>query len=345
MSIRRLSERARSALVVLGGCAAVACIFPISPAYASPDGEAPAKEDPELEASRARFRKGMESYAAGDYSGAIVTWQGIYAELGRERGYRLAFNLGRAFDAFGDASRAAEHYSAYLDEVGVRRARGEVLPELVEKQAVDAEARLGELVRTRGRLRVSPGKTPVAVRIDGGAPRLAGFVSLLSPGKHVVIFGEGEREERREIVIGAGEEKTLEPPLPSPAPAASRVGGDERAVTPKPLYEERTVRPFSPVWIYVGAGASALAVILPIVQYANAVSIANRHDSSGDALEREQLAAEYTGAKTSAYASLAVPIALGAATTGLGLAYVFGTRKETVRVGPSGPGVRLDVVF
>ena len=283
----------------------------------------------------------MESYAAGDYSGAIVTWQGIYAELGKERGYRLAFNLGRAFDAFGDASRAAEHYAAYLDEVGVRRARGEVLPELVEKQAVDAEARLAELVRTRGRLRVSPGKTPVAVRIDGGAPRLAGFVSLLSPGKHVVVFGEGVREERREIVIGAGEEKTLEPPLPSPVTSRA----DERVVAPKPLYEERTVHPFSPVWIYVGAGASALTVILPIVQYANAVSIANRHDASGDAIEREQLAAEYTGAKTGAYASLAVPIALGAATTGLGLAYVFGTRKETVRVGPSGPGLRLDVVF
>lgn len=340
MSIRRLSERARSALVVVGGCAVFACTFHASPAYAAPDAEEPPKEDPELEASRARFRKGMESYAAGDYSGAIVTWQGIYAELGKERGYRLAFNLGRAFDAFGDASRAAEHYAAYLDEVGVRRARGETLPELVEKQAVDAEARLAELVRTRGRLRVSPGKTPVAVRIDGGAPRLAGFVSLLAPGKHVVIFGEGGREERREIVIGAGEEKTLEPP----PPASVTPRTDERIV-PKPLYEERSVRPFSPVWIYVGAGASALSIILPIVQYANAVSIANRHDSSGDAIEREQLAAEYTGAKTGAYASLAVPIALGAATAGLGLAYVFGTKKETVRVGPSGPGLRVDMTF
>jgi hypothetical protein len=340
MSIRRLSERARSALVVLGGCATVACMLHVSPAYAAPDGEAPSKEDPELDASRARFRKGMESYAAGDYSGAIVTWQGIYAELGRERGYRLAFNLGRAFDAFGDASRAAEHYAAYLDEVGVRRARGEALPELVEKQAVDAEARLAELVRTRGRLRVSEGKTPVAVRIDGGAPRLAGFVSLLTPGKHVVVFGEGVREERREIVIGAGEEKTLEPP----PPAAVAPRADERRVA-KPLYEERTVRPFSPVWIYVGAGASALSVILPVVQYANAVSLANRHDSSGDAIEREQLAAEYTGAKTGAYASLAVPIALGAATAGLGLAYVFGTKKETVRVGPAGPGLRVDMTF
>lgn len=279
---------------------------------------------------------------AGDYSGAIVTWQGIYAELGKERGYRLAFNLGRAFDAFGDASRAAEHYAAYLDEVAVRRARGETLPDLVEKQAVDAEGRLAELVRTRGRLRVSPGRTPVAVRIDGGAPRLAGFVSLLAPGKHVVIFGEGGREERREVVIGAGEEKTLEPPQPSATPAPPRT--DARLVR-SPLYEERSVRPFSPVWLYVGAGASALSLVLPIVQYANAVSIANRHDSSGDAIEREQLAAEYTGAKTGAYASLAVPITLGAVTAGLGLAYVLGTKKETVRVGPSGPGLRVDVTF
>jgi hypothetical protein len=334
MSIRPLSRTFLAIAALVGGC-----LFPLRSARADTSDSPPKAEDPELEASRVRFRKGMDAYATGDFAAAIVTWQAIYSELGRERGYRLAFNLGRAYDAYGDASRAAELYSAYLEEVATRRGRGESLPSIVEKQATDANERLVELVRTRGRLRVPQGKTPVEVRIDGGAPRLAGFSVLLAPGKHVVVFGTGESELRRELVLAEGQEQTIEPPPPKPEPKAPQT----RALAP--LVETRTTRPFSPVWIFVGAGATALSVVIPALQYSRAVSIASEHDASGDALERERLATEYSGAKTGAYATLAIPMVLGAATLGLGAAFVFGSRTESVRIAGRGLGFDATVTF
>ncbi len=335
MSIRPLSRTFLAAAALVGGC-----LFPLRSAHADTSDSPPKADDPELEASRVRFRKGMDAYAAGDFAGAIVTWQAIYSELGKERGYRLAFNLGRAYDAYGDASRAAELYGTYLDEVATRRGRGESLPPIVEKQASDANERLAELVRTRGRLRVPQGKTPVEVRIDGGAPRLAGFLVLLAPGKHVLVFGTGDSELRREIVLAEGQEQTVEPPPANPEPRAP----EPRSRTPL-LVETRTTRPFSPVWIFVGAGATALSVLIPALQYSRAVSIASEHDASGDALERERLASEYSGAKTGAYATLSIPLVLGAATVGLGAAFVFGSRTETVRIAGRGLGFDATLSF
>lgn len=333
MSIRPLSRTFLAAAALVGGC-----LFPLRSAHADTSDSPPKADDPELEASRVRFRKGMDAYAAGDFAGAIVTWQAIYSELGKERGYRLAFNLGRAYDAYGDASRAAELYGAYLDEVATRRGRGESLPPIVERQATDANERLVELVRTRGRLRVPQGKTPVEVRIDGGAPRLAGFSVLLTPGKHVLVFGTGDSELRREVVLAEGQEQTVEPPAKPEARAP-----EPRA--PAPLVETRTTRPFSPVWIFVGAGATALSVLIPALQYSRAVSIASEHDASADALERERLAAEYSGAKTGAYATLSIPFVLGAATIGLGAAFVFGSRTESVRIAGRGLGFDATLSF
>ncbi len=326
MSIRRLSSLALAA--------ALACSLHVSRAHAESTADAVA-EPAELEGSRLRFKQGMESYAAGDYAGAIVKWEAIFAELGRERGYRLAFNIARAYDAYGDPSRAAESYTMYIEEVARRRARGEALPALVEKQAFDAEARVTELQRSRGRLRVPRGDPPVEVRVDGGAPRLAGFVALLSPGKHVVVFGAGATAERREVVLLEGQEAVVEPPkrLPPSAPA------------PAPRVEQRTTRPFSPVWIYLGAGATALSILVPAVQYGRALATSSQHDASGDALERERLAADYAGQKTGAYASLAVPIVLGAATVGLGLTYAFGAKTETVRIATRGLGLSATLSY
>lgn len=342
MSIRAHSERLARLLTVT--TAAASLVFSLREARADTSEPAPAEpptapklfDDPELEASRARFRKGMDAYLAGDFASAIVTWQAIYAELGKERGYRLAFNLGRAHDAFGDATRAAELYATYLDEVTRRTRAGETLPALVEKQAKDSEERLAELVRTRGRLRVPAGKAPVEVRIDGGTPRLAGFSSLLAPGKHVLVFGTGGSEVRREIAVVLGEELVVEPPPPRDlAPA----------LPPKGVFETRTTRPFSPVWIFVGAGATALSVLIPALQYSSALSIASQHDASTDPLERERLASEYSGVKTSAYATLSIPIALGVATLGLGAAFALGSRSESVRIGVRGLGLGATLTY
>lgn len=348
MSIRLRSDFARTRAVTTAIVVAVPGLLasPLegraraqSPTTAEAAPREKTSEENDLEASRARFRKGMDAYTAGDFAGAIVVWQAIYSELGTERGYRLAFNLGRAHDAFGDAARATELYAAYLDEVGKRRARGDELPSLVLKQAEDAEARIGELVRSRGRVRIVSSKAPVLVSIDGGTARPCGFSALLPPGKHTLIFRTGEADVRREIDVREGEALEIVPPEPTPRDALPRV------LPRPPVVEVRAVRPFSPVWIFVGAGATALSVLLPAFQYAHALSVASEHDASDDALARERLASEYSGAKTAAYATMSVPIVLGVATLGLGAAFLLGTKNESVRIGSRGLGLEGCVTF
>ncbi len=279
-------------------------------------------EDPALELSRARFRVGMASYQAGDFANAIVVWEAIYRELGPERGYRLAFNLGRAYDAYGDPTRAAEHYERYLDEVTRRRAGAEPLDPQVQKQAVDASARISELVASKGRIRVPRSATPLSAQIDGGEPRLAGFVAYVAPGKHTVVLGTGVAAERRDVEVREGAEIVVvaRPPAPLPRPPDRRL-------------ETRVVRPFSPAVLYVGAALAAAAVVAPVIGYTRALSIASAHDSSSDPLDRERLAGEYPAARSAAYATLAVPVALATATVGLTVAFFLGSKSETVRVG------------
>src|SRR5689334_150875 len=92
---------------------------------AAADEPAATSEADALEAKRERFRAGMEKYRAGAFSEAIDIWEAIYAELGASKGYRLAFNIGRAFEqraatrsgsaaAITDAVKAAEHYATYV---------------------------------------------------------------------------------------------------------------------------------------------------------------------------------------------------------------------------------------
>lgn len=329
--MHRSSHPSARRLAVLVAAAVAGLPLTAGDARADEPPSEPAKSpgDDPLEASRAQFRRGMDAYTAGDYAGAIVIWQAIYDTLGPERGYRLAFNLGRAFDAFGDASRATEFYDVYLGSVRARRARGEALPDLVERQAHDAEARLEELSRSRGRVRVPPTKAPVLVRVDRGTERPAGFSVLLSPGPHTLTFRTGPSSVERTIDVVAGEERVVEPPPPEEPP---------KRRDPLPVFETRTVRPFSPVWIFVGAGATAVSVLVPAIQYGSALSIASTHDASDDPLERERLTSEYSGAKTAAYTTLSIPIVLGVATIALGTAFVVGSRSETVRVGRAGAG-------
>ena len=99
------------------------------------------------------------------------------------------------------------------------------------------------------------------------------------------------------------------------------------------------------MWIFVGAGATALSVLLPAFQYAHALSVASEHDASDDAMARERLASEYSGAKTAAYATMSVPIVLGVATLGLGAAFLLGTKNESVRIGSRGLGLEGCVTF
>src|SRR5260370_30559712 len=178
MWIRRPSELA------LVGC----MILASAPAAATPPAPAGVSVDDPLAVYRERFKLGMDQYKAGALANAIGYWEPVYRELGNEKGYRLAYNLGVAYAELGDATRAAERLQSFLDEVDARRARAEPLGDTVAKEEADARARIAGLVASKGRIRVLAGSSPVAAQVDANEPRVAGFVVWVTPGEHVVTF-------------------------------------------------------------------------------------------------------------------------------------------------------------
>ena len=82
-------------------------------------------EDDPLASYRGQFQRGMERYKEGALSEAIGYWEPVYRELGERNGYRLAYNLGIAYQELGDATHAAERFQSFLGEVDARRERGD----------------------------------------------------------------------------------------------------------------------------------------------------------------------------------------------------------------------------
>lgn len=330
--MRSRSNHLASAVFVLLGVSFVA---------PSAHAQDTAADSDALDPLRERFRAGLEKFRAGAFAEAILIWETIYRELGPEKGYRLAFNLARAYEQFGDSTRAAESYDAYVTAVARRREANEQLEPNVEKQEAEAKERLDELGKALGRIRFVPGP-PTVVRIDSGSERVgpsSGWVAYVTPGKtHVVTFDPGTTKERHvDVSVGLGDVVELTPPTHEEVPPPPRP-----VVTLAPT-EAREERPFSPTVLYVAAGVTALSVVLPIALYAHASGVKDDYDATAAEAEASRikgdasaygtaqsrgrtLSGDYDDARSNAQLSLAVPIVLGAATAGLTAWWLFGSK-------------------
>jgi hypothetical protein len=291
-------------------------------------------DDP-MDPYRERFKVGYEKYTAGAIGEALQYWEPIYRELGPSRGYRLSYNIARAYETLGDATRAAEHYESFLACASARKDAGEPVEELVERETVEAQTRLDALIQSRGRIHVLPTTPAETVRIDAVEPRLAGFVAFVPPGHHTVTFAPGTKEEeKKEIDIAAGQ---LLDVSPTPKP--------EKPPRP-PLREiQETKHPYGIGWVVAAGSVTALSILAPVVAYSVAQSKYNAFQlETQDVIEQTRLANEYLSARTTAYVMLAIPIVLGAATAGLGLGWIFG-KKTTVSIAPAGANVNVTGTF
>ncbi len=134
MSTRTRSNPRPLALVAL---AALLLAFTATPlARADDDPMAPYRD---------RFQTGMERYKAGNIASAVDWWEPIYEEVGPDKGYRVAFDLARAYDKLGNTTLAAARYRAFIHVVDTRRARGDAIEPVVAKEETEAHARLTEL--------------------------------------------------------------------------------------------------------------------------------------------------------------------------------------------------------
>jgi hypothetical protein len=287
----------------------------------------------------------MEKYKAGAMAEAIRAWSAIYEEIGPQRGYRLSYNLARAYEANSETSRAAERYQSFLDEVAVRRKAGEALDDLVDREAQEAQSRLDDLNANNGRIRILSGGRSVAAQIDAADPRLGPFVTYVAPGDHIVVFAPGSPEqERREVSVKAGEVVEVSPPPPPEVPLFPSLGPE----VAKPRRFEMQ-RPFPAAVLYVGAGVTVVSLVVPVLTYAHAWSLINTTNSTGLHFDNRYIAySEYSSAKATAYTTVAIPLALAAVTGALAVYYLRGVQREvTVGAGvlPGGAAVTLAGAF
>lgn len=286
-------------------------------------GVARADGDEVTPEQKERARMALEKYSAGQYAAAIVDWELLYREVGPARGWKLSFNIARAYDKYGDSTRAAEHFEAFIRAVDERR--DTITPE-IETLETEAKERLEHLAATKARIKVAAGEQPTAVRVDGGEPRLAGFTAYVAPGRHVLVFGGGQDAKRVEIEVGKGEIIEVAPPAP-----------DQKLAAPPPppgvIRGETHIdeRPFASTWLWIAGGATALSTIVPIVMYANASSVKSDYDGLNDGNHRadaQSRAGDYDTARSNAYATIAIPAVLAAATIGLATWYFLGTKER-----------------
>ncbi|HEY1954868.1 MAG TPA: hypothetical protein VGH28_04635 [Polyangiaceae bacterium] len=278
-----------------------------------------AEDDPDLAQHRERFKQGLDRYEANDVAGALSYWEPLYRDLGPARGYRVGYNLARAYEVVGDLSRAAERYASFLDEVKQRRAAGKSLDDLVAADESKASARLEAITRARGRIHVAPTALPESVRVDQTEPRLAGFVAYVAPGGHDVVFAPGSpREHAMHVTVRAGE--MVEVALPAPPPDST-----------KPIvYREQLHHPLSLSWIVAFGAATLVGGGLTGYAYGNALVLHDRY--SGQPTTTAQNQKDYDTARTLAYVSWALPAALAVATLSLVLWYTSGTKHTKIPV-------------
>lgn len=294
-----------------------------APTFVRAQEAEPQAQDP-MSAYRERFRMGLVRYQAGNVSEAIQFWEPVYRELGAARGWRLAFNLARAYELFGDATRAVERYESFLSQVAERRQRGEVIEELIQKEEDVARAKLAEMASTKGRIVVpAEGERAIAVMIDGSEARLAGFTAYVAPGQHTVVLEPGSpRESRQVLEVAAGQAAVVRLPAKAPPPTLS--------ASPAALWPVEE-RPFPKGVLFVAGGATALSVLAPVLTFSSAKDFQeqNRLSSEPGASEanlRKQ--ADYDAKKTTYAATLAIPITLAVATGALAAWYFFGGRTR-----------------
>lgn len=273
----------------------------------------------------------MDRYKSGAFADAIVIWESIYRELGPDTGYRLAFDLARAYDELGDAIRAADHYDTYLEKVRLRRESGETLEPNVARQEEIARERRDVIVSVKGRIqiRAAPRGTAV-VRVDNAPPRVAPFMVYVEPGAHTVTVGAGRGAEVRTVEVSRGERVIVDPheeAAPERAPAAPAA----------PLrLETRLERPFSPAVLWISGGAAVISLVMPVILYANALSTKSEYDDPKTAsADKARLASDYESARSNAYASIAIPALFTATLGALSLWYVLGTKDTRVPIAPS----------
>jgi hypothetical protein len=261
--------------------------------------------------NEAAFRSGLEQYAHGNNVGAIATWESLLATLGEERGWKVLYNLGLAYQAMGDVTHAIERYRAFVDQAA-QRIDPFKAAEPVSDRVTDAQSRLDQLRHSHGAIYVRPPTRGglVLTRIGTGEPRAAGYVVWVAPGRHdLEIFVGTDHVKKMRVEVVAGGATDVDTTPPAPPAVEARVAGPQDSATPPP--------PASSTWIWIGVGATAVSLAAPMTFYALASGAHNRAEALGPGHSRyADERSSFDTLRTLQYVSYALPAAFALATVG-----------------------------
>jgi hypothetical protein len=278
----------------------------------------------------AAFRNGLDQYTHGNNTGAIATWESLLTTMGEERGYKVLYNLARAYQAIGDITHAIERYRAFVKQVG---ARTDVPKELAER-AADAQSRVEQLERSYGAIRMNAPTHGglVLTRVGSSEPRAAGYVVWLAPGRHDLELFVGTDHVKKltvEVVPGKTLDIDTSPPEEPPSPAP--------VVNPPPPAQTKSAEPPPPQsnrWVWIGAAATAVSIAAPVITYVVASQKKDDATALGRGSDGYPAARDsFDSWKTINYVSYALPAVLALATIGY---VVFRPSPKSVALLPAG---------
>jgi hypothetical protein len=283
MSIRTRSERPAVRVVVIA-CAVALALGASPSARGDEDAMAPYRE---------RFQSGMGHYKSGDYAGAVAWWEPIVTALGDDKGYRVAFDLARAYDKLGDPAHARARYEAFVRVVEAKRGRGESIDDVVEKEEAEARAALGPLSSPAP----APTPTPIPpVPLSSTAPPAASApASAASPAPAPA-------------------------PVPPPAPASAPAPGSEHPFSPWLL-------------VAGGALTAGAGIVCGVEYANALGKKSDFDAVSGQPAEQTAIRSSYDGVRSVAYVSLGATAVLAAVTGGLATWYLAAGGKEKGAIG------------
>jgi tetratricopeptide (TPR) repeat protein len=223
------------------------------------------------------FKNGLAQYGQGHYAEAINIWESIVTTIGQEQAFKVLYNLGLAYQATGDVTRAMERFKAFLEQ-----AAAQMKPELSER-VEDASKRVQQIESSHGAVKIASSKKRVVLtKIDSHVEsRPAGYVAYLAPGPHVIEVYVGTNLARK-IPIEVEKGKAIDVDTESAEENANSASSSTpMGVTPPPPNAESPMEessPFPPpplvdddgarrTWIVVGASATVLSLALPLSFY------------------------------------------------------------------------------
>jgi hypothetical protein len=276
-----------------------------------------AKSEPDLARARELYNQGLTQVAAGDWAGALATFQEV-AKI--KMTPQVRFHIARSKEKLGRLNEALGGYRLAEHEATALGDKGQELLEEVQKARSALEARIPKLVIVRGE-----GAEAARIALDGvtlGEAQIGSEISA-DPGPHVinVTLPDGRRFSRT-VELEEGKTQELELDAPQGDGGSAPVTSDAEPSTEpdrEPTVAAADSGGSALPWIVGGVGVASLA--------AAAVFYKLKSDAE-DELEQGCIGRtcpdtlEDTQSRGESYATLS-GVALGVGVVGVGTAVVL----------------------